>query len=115
MITTELRINRTPLPPVHIPADETMWGRHDTYAEVTSGSVTAEVLRFSYWDERDGRPEPELTYEVRINGAMPEDSGGYCELYATEPQDLLNLAAVCGAAAMLLDEVRQQYPSEVSA
>jgi hypothetical protein len=92
-----------------------MWARDDTYAEVTSGSVTAEVLRFVYWDERDGFTEPGVTYEVRINGAMPEDSGGVSEVYATEPQDLLNLAAVCGVAAMLLDEVRQQYPSEVSA
>jgi len=49
MTTTELRIIRTPLPPNRVPDDETMWGRHDTYAVVTSGSITAEVLRFSYW------------------------------------------------------------------
>jgi hypothetical protein len=105
MTTTELRITRTPLPPVEIPADEPMWARSETYAEVTSGSIKAEVLRFAYWDEIDGRPL-DLSYEVRING-MPDDHGGTCELYATESTHLLDLAAVCGAAAMLLDEVRQ--------
>ena len=35
--TTQLRITRTPLPPAIVPDDETMWGRHDTYAEVSSG------------------------------------------------------------------------------
>jgi hypothetical protein len=83
-----------------------MWGRYDTYAEVSSGSLTAEVLRFAYWDDRGGRPDPEVSYEVRIDG-MPDNNGGTCELYATEPAHPLDLAAVCGAAAMLLDEVRQ--------
>jgi hypothetical protein len=116
MTTTELRIQRTPLPPVEIPADETMWGRHDTYAVVTSGVTTAEVARFTYWPEPDatGRREPELSYEVSING-MPDNNGGMCELYATEAAHLLDLAAVCGAAAMLLDEARQTHLTEVSA
>ena len=110
--TTQLRITCTPLPPAIIPDDETMWGRHDTYAEVSSGSLTAEVLRFAYWNDRAGCPDPELTYEVRIDG-MPDNQGGTCELYATEAAPLLDLAAVCGAAAMLLDEARQQHGSEV--
>jgi hypothetical protein len=101
--TTALRITRTPLPPAIVPDDETMWGRHDTYAEVTSGSITAEVLRFAFWE--DGALA-EVGYEVRIDG-MPDNQGGTCELYATEPSPLLDLAAVCGAAAMLLDEARQ--------
>jgi hypothetical protein len=67
-----------------------MWGQHDTYAEVTSGSIVAKVERFAYWAESDGRPL-ELSYEVRIDG-MPEDHGGTCELYATEPAHLLDLA-----------------------
>jgi hypothetical protein len=94
--TTQLRINRMPLPSVEIPTDETMWGRHDTYAEVTSGNITAEVLRFAHWDDRDGTTDAELTYEVRIN-RMPEDGGGTCELYATEAAYLQDLGAVCGA------------------
>jgi hypothetical protein len=100
MTTTELRITRTPLPPVEIPTDETMWGRHDTYAEVTSGSLVAEVLRFAYWDARDSHPL-EVSYEVRINGGMPEDGGGMCELYATQAAPLHDLAAVwgCGDAS----------------
>jgi hypothetical protein len=116
MTTTELRITRTPLPSVEAPVDETQWGRHDTYAVVAVGAITAEVVRFTYWPEPDatGRREPESEYEVSING-MPDNNGGMCELYATEPQHLLDVAAVCAAAAMLLDEVRQQYPSEVSA
>jgi len=81
--TTKVRITRTPLPPAIVPDDETMWGRHDTYAEVSSGSLTAEVLRFAYWNDRAGCPDPELTYEVRIDG-MPDNQGGTCELYATE-------------------------------
>jgi hypothetical protein len=113
MTTTELRITRTPLPPVQIPADETVWGRHDTYAEVTCGSIVGEVLRFVFWQDGALRPA-EVSFEVRING-MADNGGGYCELYATEAAPLLDLSAVCGAAAMLLDEVRQQYPSEVSA
>jgi hypothetical protein len=112
MTTTQLRITRTPLPPIEIPADETMWGVHDTYAEVTCGSLTAEVLRFAYWSDRAGCPDPELTYEVRIDG-MPDNQGGTCELYATTPAPLLDLAAVCGAAAMLLDEARQGDRSKV--
>jgi hypothetical protein len=110
--TAQLRITRTPLPPAIIPDDETMWGRHDTYAEVSSGSLTAEVLRFAYWNDRAGCPDPELTYEVRIDG-MPDNQGGTCELYATEAAHLLDLAAVCGAAAMLLDEARQGDRSQV--
>jgi hypothetical protein len=54
--TTELRITRTPLPPANPPDGETMWGQHDTYAEVTSGSIVAKVERFAYWAESDGRP-----------------------------------------------------------
>lgn len=104
-IRTTLDIKRMQLPPVEIPADETVWGRHDTYAEVSAGSLTAEVLRFSYWEGSDGRPL-ELSYEVRIDG-MPDNSGGTCELYGTEPAHLLDLAAVCGATAMLLDEAQQ--------
>jgi hypothetical protein len=65
MTTTQLRITRTPLPPAIVPDDETMWGRHDTYAEVSSGSLTAEVPRFAYWNDRAGCPYPELMYEVR--------------------------------------------------
>ena len=111
MTATELRITRTPLPPVQIPDDEeTMWGRHDTYAVVTAGSLVAEVLRFCYWDDRDGR-QVELSYEVRING-MPDDGGGLSELFATEAVPLLDLAAVCGAAAMLLDEARRTQLTE---
>jgi len=116
-ITTQLRITRIQLPPVEVPTDETMWGRHDAYAEVSAGSITAEVLRFAYWDDRaggefrhdvfgPGRPGPELSYEVRMDG-MGDSQGGTCELYATEPALLLDLAAVCGAAAMPLDEARQ--------
>ena len=40
-----------------------------------------------------------------MNG-MPEDSGGTSELYSTKAQHLRDLAAVCGVAAMLLDEAR---------
>jgi hypothetical protein len=109
--TTELCITRTPLPPIEIPADETVWGAHDTYAEVTCGSLVAEVLRFVFWEDSDRRPV-EVSFEVRING-MPDNGGGYCELYATEPAPLLDLASVCGAAAMLLDEARQQHGIKV--
>jgi hypothetical protein len=111
--TTELQITRTELPLIDIPTDTTMWGEHDTYAEVTAGSIKAEVLRFVYWDDRDGTP-PETLFEVRING-MPEDGGGASELYATEPSHLLDLAAVCGAAAMLLNEARQTHRIEAVA
>jgi hypothetical protein len=103
--TTELRITRKPLPPVQIPADETVWGRHDTYAEVICGSLVAEVLRFVFWEDGASRPI-EVSFEVRING-MPDNGGGYCELYATEAAPLLDVAAACGAAAMLLNEARQ--------
>jgi hypothetical protein len=39
---------------------------------------------------------------------MPEDGGETCELHATEAAHLLDLVAVCWAAAMLLNEARQQ-------
>jgi hypothetical protein len=82
--TTELRINRMQLPSVEVgPNDETMWGRHDTYAKVTCGPLVAEVLRFAFWE--DGAPLPvEVSYEVRIDG-MRDNQGGTCELYSTEP------------------------------
>ena len=101
--------------PVRVPDNEAMWGRHDTYAEVTCGAIKAEALRFAYWDDRDGWTEPELSFEVRINGSMPGDSGVSEQLYATESRHLLNMAAVCGVAAMLLDEARQTYATAVSA
>jgi hypothetical protein len=108
MSTTDLRITRVELPiAIEIPTDQAMWGQHDTYAEVVAGSIKAEVLRFVYWDDRDGTP-PEVLFEVRING-MPEDGCGASELYATEPSHLLDLAAVCGAAAILLEEARQTH------
>ncbi len=114
MTTTELRIKRTPLPPVEIPDDETTWGVHDTYAEVTCAGITAEVLRFVFWED-GGRLPVEVSFEVRINDALPEDGGGMCELYATEAAHLCDLAAVCGAAAILLAEARQTYRSQVPA
>src|ERR1700721_998085 len=95
------------------PNDETIWGRHDTYAEVSSGCLTAEVLRFAFWEDDDPRPVGGGN-GVRIDG-WPDNDGGTCELYATEPGLLLDLAAVCGAAAMLLEELRQVDLSEVRA
>lgn len=40
--TTKLRIKRMQLPPAIVPDREaTMWGAHDTYAEVSCAGITA--------------------------------------------------------------------------
>src|SRR5690348_14260249 len=75
--TTELQIQRMQLPPVQIPAGDALWGQHDTYAQVSCGGITAEVLRFSYWDERDGRPDIEQSFEVRTTPAGCQTAVGF--------------------------------------
>jgi hypothetical protein len=108
MTATELRIKRMQLPAVPTTENGSVVSVHHLYAEVTSGGITAEVERFSYWDPHDGRPDVEVTFEVRING-MPDDNGGTCELYATTTEPLQDLAAVCGQAAQLLAEANAQH------
>jgi ethanolamine utilization microcompartment shell protein EutL len=88
-----------------------MWGAHDTYAEVSCGDITAEVVRFAYWDDRDGRTDVEQTFEVLINGA--DNGGGVCDVYAEDAETLRALAAVSTQAALLLDEAREQHGTKV--
>ncbi|MDT5092640.1 MAG: hypothetical protein QOH60_2003 [Mycobacterium sp.] len=84
--------------------------KHDTYAELSCGGITAEVVRFSYWDASDGSPDVEM---VSINGL--DNDAGFCDVYAQDAETLHALAAVCAQAALLLDEVRQTYRTEVPA
>jgi hypothetical protein len=103
---TELQIKRMPLPTLRISdARDGLLDVFDTYAEVSCGGFNAEVVRYSYWDARDGREEIDCTYEARING-LREDGAGMDHVYSTNPADLRDLATVCGVTALLLDEIR---------
>jgi hypothetical protein len=94
MTTTELRIERMHLPPAIVPGGETtQWGAHDTYAEVSCGGITAEVVRFAYWHHQyPNCTDVEETFEVRVNG-LP-DHCGTCDVCAED-------------SALLLDEARE--------
>lgn len=98
------RVEHRVLPPVP-PAGADKFFDIDAYAVVTTGKITAEVLRLAYWDPRDGELSAEVEYEVRVNG-LP-DTGGISDMAAADSATLTELAAVCTAAASLLKEVQR--------
>ncbi|WP_137147540.1 hypothetical protein [Mycolicibacterium sp. CR10] len=95
-------VERRDLPPVPAPG-ATKFFETDAYAIVTVGKITAEVLRLSYWDPRDGADSVDIEYEVRING-LP-DAGGLADISVYASGTLTELAAVCITAEVLLAEV----------
>ena len=92
-------IERGEMPPLRTPGT-TEFFESDTYATVRLGGITADVLRLSYWDPRDGAERVGVEYEVHING-VPQTCG-LAAIVADKPDTLIDLASVCAAAAALL-------------
>lgn len=97
-------IDRHTMPPLRTPGT-TEFFESDTYATVTLGDITAEVLRLSLWDPRDRTDAVGVEYEIHING-LP-DNFGLAQILADKPDTLTDLAAVCTATAALLTEVQR--------
>ncbi len=83
-------IKRHTMPPLQTPGATEFFDRH-TYATITLGKITAEVLRLSYWDA-DRTEGVGVEYEVHINGL---------------PETLIDLTSVCSTAAVLLTEAQR--------
>ncbi|GJF09489.1 hypothetical protein NGTWS0302_23920 [Mycolicibacterium cyprinidarum] len=96
-------IERHTMPPLQAPGATEFFDR-DTYATITLGKITAEVLRLSYWDA-DRTEGVGVEYEVHING-LPETCG-LAEVVAEQPDTLIDLTSVCSTAAVLLAEAQR--------
>ena len=101
----ELQIVRNDLPPV--PDYPTAAGGEiseiEVYASVKLGEFVAEVVRFVYWDHRDGKPL-ETTFEVQVSG-LP-CGAGVADFVTPDPALLAQLAAVSTKAAEILREAQ---------
>jgi len=98
-----VEFHELPPAPIPSPGDDpiAIW---DTCVTIRKATITAQVKRFTYWDERDRQPMSTV-FEVFVDG-LP-DAAGVADTATEDPAVLRDLAAVASKAAELLEECQR--------